>query len=103
MNVYVKQGVNEIVIFEMPFDVAILSKFTVDLWQHGSQVVQKTNDACTVVGNTITVNLTQTDTMKLSPQRASLNFRGLYADGGTVIIEDVPVVVHRSTYREVIT
>ena len=103
MTVTMKQGVNESLTFEMPFDVSLLTKFTVDLWQHGSQIITKTNDVCVVDGNTITATLTQHDTMKLSPQRVSLNFRGLYADGGTVIVEDVPVVISRSQYRKVMT
>lgn len=101
MTIAMKQGVNESVTFEMPFDVSRLTKFTVDLWQHGSPIIQKTHEDCTVVGNTITVPFSQADTLKLSPQRVSLDFRGLYSDGGTVIIESVPVVIDRSVHRKV--
>jgi len=100
MSVYIKQGVNEDIELEMPFNVSLLSDFTVDIFQSGAKVLSKAYADCTIVGNTISTTLTQHDTLKLSPQRALLMFRGLYADGGTVVIEDIPCVVCRSSYRE---
>lgn len=101
MLLYIKQGVNETLELTMPFDVTQLSKFTIDLFQHGSKILTKTDADCTVTDSTISTELTQNDTLLLSPQRVNLCFRGLYADGGTVIIEDLPVVIGRSPYQGV--
>lgn len=103
MALNIKQGVNETIELELPFSIALLSKYTVDIYQGGEAVISKDDSACTEVGDVVSVALTQTDTLKLSPQRASVIFRGLYADGSTVIIEDIPCTIGRSDYREVAT
>lgn len=102
MILRLKQGVNEKLFLELPFNPGPLEKFTVDIFQHGSKVLTKTDDDCTVEGNTILVELSQNDTMLLSPQRVALSLRGLYPDGGTVIMDELSCVIDRSSYREVI-
>lgn len=99
MALEIKQGVNESIKLELPFDPSLLIDFSIDVYQQGDAVIHKGASDCTVDGMLITAALTEADCMLLSPQRVSINFRGLYPDGGTVIIEDIPCPIRRSNYR----
>lgn len=98
----VKQGVNQNVTLNLSFDPSILVAVELNFRQQGSTVISKALPDCTIEGNSIRVALSQYDTLKFSPQRISLTLRGKYADGGTVIANDIPFLVERSDVQEAI-
>ena len=102
MPAYLKQGVGDNLVLELPFAAGALTSFTVDVFQHGERIFGFDNDECGKYQNTIVVAITPDNTLLLSPQRASLCLRGVYGDGSTVIIEDIPVVMSRSPYRKAV-
>ena len=98
----IKQGVNQTVTLNLSFDPSILVAAELCFRQQGSAVVTKNLQDCVIEGNSIRAALSQYDTLKFSPQRISLTLRGKYADGGTVIANDIPFIVERSDVQEAI-
>ena len=94
----IKQGVNQKVTLNVSFDPTLLTALELSFQQQGSVAITKKLTDCTVEDNAISVELTQYDTLKISPQRVSVTLRGKYADGGTVIARDIPFVVERSPF-----
>ena len=99
MSLNIKQGVNESVRLELPFDLSIIEDYSLDIYQQGDLVIHKSKEDCSIEGQIVRADLTEVEALKLSPQRVSINFRGLYPDGSTVIIEDIPCPIRRSHYR----
>ena len=102
MPAFLKQGVGDNLVIELPFAADALTSFTVDVFQHGERIFGFDETNSGRYQNTIVVAITQEDTLKLSPQRAALCLRGVYCDGSTVMIEDIPIIMSRSPYRKAV-
>jgi len=98
----IKQGSTPTITVELGFDPATLASFSMDFVQEGAIVLTKQSSACTIVDNSVKVNLAQSDTLGFSPARVGINFRGLTSENKVVQIDEIPCVIERSVYREVI-
>ena len=81
-------------IFEIPFDSSLLKKILITYFQNNQIVVEKTEDDCTLEGNSITVKLTQEDTLKFSHRRpVEIQIRVLTVDDTALatVIREVEV------------
>ncbi len=68
--------------FNLPFDTSLIDEVWVTLGQDDEAVVNKTLSDCTADGKSLTVKLTQSDTLALSSEeRTYVQLRVLLTDG----------------------
>lgn len=86
------RGTTPTLIFELPFEVAVLSQAWITLSQNNNEVLTKELSDCEADGNTLTVRLTQEDTLKLQGNTyTQMQIRCKHIDGtafASNIIED---------------
>ena len=59
------RGTTPTLTFTLPFEVSVLSEAYITLCQNGNTVIEKCMSDCVCEGDTITVKLTQEETLKL--------------------------------------
>ncbi len=57
------RGTTPEITFQLPFDAGALTKLSIAFEQNGVLVLEKTLEDCTVSGQTVTVPLTEADTL----------------------------------------
>ena len=97
---YIEQGSNNAIVIEP--DGVLPSSYAVDIFQDGVRRITKTSLQCTVSDGAITVPLTETETLSLSPARVGVFVRGS-SDGVIYQSDEIPLAIKRSPYRSAYT
>ena len=91
-------------IFTIPFDVALIADLRISYAQCGKEILTKTKNDATLDGNTITVTLTQEDTLKFecSKRVADIQVKVLTVEDDVVISDVITLNVERCLNNEVL-
>ena len=84
--------------FGFPFDIGLIEKVSIVLCQYGTVIVEKTLDDCIVDadGQTLTVKLSQEETLKLKGRvKTEIQVR-VKTNDGTALVSDI---FREDTYR----
>ena len=82
--------------FGFPFDVGLIEKVSIVLCQYGTVIIEKTLNDCIADGQTMTVKLSQAETLKLSDRRKTdIQVRVKMVDGNALASD----IFHEDTYR----
>lgn len=74
--------------YNLPFDTALIDKIKIAYAQNGVVVLTKEKADCKFEGNTVTVRLTQEDTLKFDASRVQIQIRVLTI-GGDALASDI--------------
>ena len=87
------QGTTPTHIFELPFDVSMITSVSVSYIQLGGVVLTKSTDKCTLSGNTISVDLTQEETFLFqSDKSVGIQLKVLTSEGQ--VLASVPQYIN---------
>lgn len=90
--------------FDLPFDTSIIKTLRILYAQEGKTVLEKTEADCSMAGNTITLTLSQRDTLALSAGTfAECQIRVLTKDGAALASVPMGVPVGKVLSEEVLT
>ena len=82
----IARGTTPHVKITLPFDSSILDVAYISISQDDNVIIEKTLYDCIQDGNTLTVKLTQEDTLKLSSEaRAEIQIRARDNDGNAIV------------------
>ena len=77
-----RRGTTPTLIFDLPFDTSMITEAWVTVAQGGENVIDKTTVDCVFEGNSISVKLTQAETLALnSSTRTEIQLRVRTVDG----------------------
>ena len=97
------QGTTPTHTFDIPFDTALINKMRILYAQNNKLVLEKENADCSIDGNTITVRLTQEDTLKfVADALVQIQLRILTAGGDALASDIVNVDCRRILDDEVL-
>ena len=90
------RGTTPTLSFELPTDTGELSEVWITISQKGSIVLNKTLSDCTLSGNTLTVTLTQQETLLFENDgTAEIQLRARLTGGAAVASAIIPVETDR--------
>lgn len=69
------RGTTPTLTMKLPFAVGLIKELSIAFSQNGELLLEKTKKDCILVGDTITLNLTQEDTLKLTPIKVEMQVR----------------------------
>ena len=76
------QGTTPTIIFNLPFEVSTIENCEVYFGQNNTLLVTKGYNDCILSGTTLTVKLTQSDTLQFDPEeKLQIQARFRYSDG----------------------
>lgn len=76
------QGTTPTIVFNLPFNVSTIENCEVYLGQNDELIVTKGYNDCTLSGTTLTVQLTQSETLQFDPEeKLQIQARFRYVDG----------------------
>ena len=98
------RGTTPTLTFTLPFEASTLSEYWVTVSQRYDNIrIDKDSSDCTASGSTITVTLTQEETLRLVPDKpAGIQLRVLTSDGDAMASEVFTTMVREVLREEVI-
>ena len=92
------QGTTPTHVFTVPIDTEIIDKLSITYAQNGVVILKKDKEDCTIEANTITVKLTQEETLKFSENASvQIQMKVLLVDGNVLVGS-----IHREKVNEVL-
>lgn len=90
-------------IFNLPFAASTISKLRLTYAQNGDTVLEKTETDCTFDGNTVSVKLSQEESLLFEEQyKVELQLKALTTDGETMATAIKAISVGRILNEEVL-
>ena len=76
-----RRGTTPTIVFTLPFNVSEINNVEIYFSQDDELLLTKTMDECVLAGNTITVTLSQQDTLALDELKTEIQVRFMFNDG----------------------
>ena len=88
--------------FKLPFEANMLKEIRITYAQGDTIVLEKTEADCTLSGNTVSLMLTQEETLLFNAERVNIQMRVLTTDGVVMASNKKSVIVQDVLNEEVL-